>query len=278
MADEAASAGSKGKPSLLSRMTPKAGARQVIGIVLLLTVVAVAVAALVLGVERSRASYFEQRNLRELDRVAANIGSTSQTLGSVASLYFNPRQLHFSLTPGTECLMASTRIQRTADLAIDIHYYFVDTAAPSAAPRGEAKTEGEGKETSTTPPAPVQAPGGGGKTVAATTPPAQGKTDEPLRAEAVRPAATLCPYEAALQNADAGETVIIDGERLRLSEWLLLRDLLRPMTAGGLPAADPAAEARRILESEAARRIERGGFGPRATEATPEVVTRSLKA
>jgi len=161
MADEAASAGSKGKPSLLSRMAPKAGARQVIGIVLLLTVVAVAVAALVLGVERSRASYFEQRNLRELDRVAANIGSTSQTLGSVASLYFNPRQLHFSLTPGTECLMASTRIQRTADLAIDIHYYFVDTAAPSAAPRGEAKTEGEGKETSTTPPAPVQAPGGG---------------------------------------------------------------------------------------------------------------------
>ena len=126
-------------PGLIRRaaqkMTPKGGARQVMGVILLLTIVAVVVAALVLGVERSRANYFQQRNLRELDRVATNIGATSQTLGSVASLYFNPAELQFSLTPGTECLMATTRIQRTADLAIDINYYFVDAETPSTAPR-----------------------------------------------------------------------------------------------------------------------------------------------
>ena len=52
-------------PGLIRRaaqkMKPTGGARQTIGVVLLLTVVAVVVAGLVLSVERSRANYFEQR-------------------------------------------------------------------------------------------------------------------------------------------------------------------------------------------------------------------------
>jgi hypothetical protein len=267
-------------------MTPKGGTRQVIGVILLLTVVAVVVAALVMAVERSRANYFQQRNLRELDRVATNIGATSQTLGSVASLYFNPAQLQFSLTPGTECLMATTRIQRTADLAIDINYYFVDSETPSAAPKvGEAKTEATTGTIGT-----VAAPGADAKSKAgsaAPSAPAQGKTSEPLQAPAtLQPAASAaasgagaCPYGTPITSAQGGETLTVDGERIRLTEWLLLRDLLRPMvsSAAAAQASDPAAAAREVLEREAARRIERGGFGPRAGADVPEVVRRSLQ-
>ena len=274
-------------PGLIRRaaqkMTPTGGARQVIGVILLLTIVAVVVATLVLGVERSRANYFQQRNLRELDRVATNIGATSQTLGSVASLYFNPAQLQFSLTPGTECLMATTRIQRTADLAIDINYYFVDAETPSTAPRvGSAKTEETTVTTMTAP-----APAGDMKTkgtVAAPSARAPGKVAEPLQAPAPAPAAASaqssgCPYETPIAGAQPGETLTVDGERIRLTEWLLLRDMLRPMVSGanGAQGADPAAAARDVLEREAARRIERGGFGPRPGTDVPEVVRRSLK-
>jgi hypothetical protein len=276
-------AGATGKKeSLIRRMTPKGGARQTIGVIVLLTVVAVAVAALVLGVERSRANYFQQRNLRELDRVATNIGATSQTLGSVASLYFNPAQLQFSLTPGTECLMASTRIQRTADLAIDINYYFVDAETPSTAPRiGSAKPQ-----ESRTAPAPAGDAGTNPTPPPATPPaatvPAPGKTNEPLRAPA--PAATAavtgeCPYGAPISSAGTGETLTVDGERIRLTEWLLLRDLLRPMVSstGAAQGADPAAAARAVLERAAADRIERGGFGPRPGTDVPDVVHRSVQ-
>ncbi|HEY5723449.1 MAG TPA: hypothetical protein VIT45_14125 [Allosphingosinicella sp.] len=271
-------------PGLMRRaaraVKPSGGARQTIGVILLLTIVAVVVAALVLGVERSRANYFQQRNLRELDRVATNIGATSQTLGSVASLYFNPAQLQYSLTPGTECLMATTRIQRTADLAIDINYYFVDTENPTSAPStGEAK--GEEK------PAAAAAPAGdkGKASGPAGFAPAPGKTNEPLRAPpaAAAPAATAgaasrCAFDSPIGGAGTKETMIVDGERIRLTEWLSLRDLLRPMVSvNGGAGADPAATARTVIEAQAADRIERGGFGPRPGTDIPEVVRRSVK-
>ena len=270
-------------PGLMRRaaraVKPSGGARQTIGVILLLTIVAVAVAALVLGVERSRANYFQQRNLRELDRVATNIGATSQTLGSVASLYFNPAQLQYSLTPGTECLMATTRIQRTADLAIDINYYFVDTETPTSAPRtGEAKSEEK--------PAAAAAPAGDkGKAAGpAGSEPAPGKTNEPLRAPATAaaPVATAaassrCAFDSPIGSAGTKETMTVDGERIRLTEWLSLRDLLRPMVSVNGGAGDPAATARTVIEAEAADRIERGGFGPRPGSDIPEAVRRSVK-
>lgn len=265
-------------------MKPTGGARQTIGVILLLTIVAVAVAALVLGVERSRANYFQQRNLRELDRVATNIGATSQTLGSVASLYFNPAQLQFSLTPGTECLMATTRIQRTADLAVDINYYFVDAETPTAAPRaGERKLEEKEAPAASPPPA----TGKSGTASPATPAPvrAPGKTDEPTRAPppAAAPASSgasgpACAYDSPIGSAQTKETMIVDGERIRLNEWLSLRDLLRPMvSAAGTAGADPAATARNVIERAAADGIERGGFGPRPGTDVPDVVRRSVK-
>jgi hypothetical protein len=238
-----------------------AGARQVFAMLALLAIVALVVATLFLGVERSRSNYFEQRNLRELDRLAANIDSTGRTLGSVSSLYFNPGRLHYSLTPTTECLMASTRIQRTADMSIDIKYYFVDSGTAAPAPTGGPKESGQGQGTENA--------AGQGQSVenAAAQPPKQ----PPAAPEAK----SGCRTDGPLPDRTAGETMTIDRGRIGMSKWLPLRDLLRPMTAGAAP--DPAARARQVLAGEAARRLERGGFGP-APGGVPEVVTRSLDA
>jgi hypothetical protein len=249
---------------MASKVTPGAGGRQVLGIVLLLTLVAVVVAALFLGVQRSRSAYLEQRNLRELDRVAANISSTSQTLGSVASLYFNPAQLHFALTPATECLMASARIQRTANMSIDIRYYFVDVAPPTATPLGDEKGGGGGIA-------------GGGGEGGAKEPSAKDSTSPPALAAQAAGGGALCPFEARLQSVAGGEALTIDDRQIRVNQWLPLRDLIRPMLGDAGAGPDPATLAREVLAREADRRIERGGFGPGASDADPAIVRRSLE-
>ncbi|MGF1549479.1 MAG: hypothetical protein ACFBQW_02935 [Sphingomonadaceae bacterium] len=76
----------------------------------------------------ARTDYLEQRNLRALDRVASEMEATRQSLASAATLHFVPDQLHFSLTPQFECLVATTEVKSGGSSPLRIQYYFVEPA------------------------------------------------------------------------------------------------------------------------------------------------------
>ncbi|HYJ83402.1 MAG TPA: hypothetical protein VEW26_11260, partial [Allosphingosinicella sp.] len=115
--------------------------RQIIGAVALLGIVAILLVALLFGVERSRSRYFEQKDLRELDRVAENVGSTASSLESIASLHFVPDQLAFTLSPTGECLIAESRIASSTGVSVKTVYRFPKSAPgqrPSRSPGNPA--------------------------------------------------------------------------------------------------------------------------------------------
>jgi hypothetical protein len=97
---------------------------QFFGIVTMLAVLAGLLVLLLTGVERSRAHYFQQRDLRELDRVAQDLSSTAGSLASIASLHFVPDQLRFGIGSTNECLVATTSIPGAAGQATRIDYEF----------------------------------------------------------------------------------------------------------------------------------------------------------
>src|SRR4051812_9427444 len=66
---------------------------KVLGVFAAIVIVLIAVALLVLGVLDARKSYFEARNLRELDRIADSVIATTQMLKVIPDLHFVPGQL-----------------------------------------------------------------------------------------------------------------------------------------------------------------------------------------
>lgn len=135
------------------------GAFRIMGVLLLVAAGLALVATIALGILASRTRYFEQRNLRELDRIAAELSATSDSLGEVAALHFVPQQLHFSLSPMLECLVATTEVSGARQRRMTITYYFTDpegtrrvaewyaaraAALPGAGEEGQPRIESEG--------------------------------------------------------------------------------------------------------------------------------------
>ena len=59
-----------------------------IGVMLMVSVALIIVASIAYGILASRKSYFEQRNLRELDRIAAELNTTREGLAQAVTLHF----------------------------------------------------------------------------------------------------------------------------------------------------------------------------------------------
>ena len=66
--------------------------------------------------------------MRELDRIAAELNTTRESLAQAATLHFVPQQLHFSLSRQVECLVATTQFIGGRQQLITITYYFTDPA------------------------------------------------------------------------------------------------------------------------------------------------------
>src|SRR6476469_2475524 len=103
-------AGGSGIMSRIGKVLGSGATRQFFAIATMLAVIAALLALLLSGVHRSRAAYFQHRDLRELDRVAQNVSSTLGSLSSLASLHFVPEQLHFTVGKTQECLIARTSV------------------------------------------------------------------------------------------------------------------------------------------------------------------------
>lgn len=147
-------------PSRFGRVVESSrGAFRIMGVLLLVAAGLALVATIALGILSSRTRYFEQRNLRELDRIAAELKATSDSLGEVAALHFVPQQLHFSLSPMLECLVATTEVSGARQRRMTITYYFTDpegtrriaewyaaraAALPGEGQEGQPRIESEG--------------------------------------------------------------------------------------------------------------------------------------
>jgi hypothetical protein len=136
MADEDSNASERSAPGRLRRLFDLSSrSRQVLGAILLLGVVAVLLVFLLFSVERSRSHYFEQKDLRELDRVAENVSSTATSLESIAPLHFVPDQLAFTLSSTGECLIAESPVASANGIAVKAVYRFPKVAPGQPSPR-----------------------------------------------------------------------------------------------------------------------------------------------
>src|SRR3712207_6589364 len=117
-----------------SVLRPGESALHLLGIFLLVAAVFAIVLLLVSSAYSSRTAYFQKRNLRELDRIAATVSSATETLRSVPTLHFVPSQVDFAISPRTRCLVATTSIGGGAGKPIEVAYHFVPPDLASAVP------------------------------------------------------------------------------------------------------------------------------------------------
>lgn len=206
--NETAPSGSKiGR--VIDKVKPGKNARHAIGVLLLIAVALGIVTVIVLGVMSSRTAYFQQSNLRELDRIAAELNTTSESLAQTATLHFVPRQLHFSLSR-LECLIATTRIMGPRQQPILISYYFTDPTAMRDIARWYANL------TPTTP--------------------AAGSPGPPILTSRPLPAG-FCGYRRPLGLPTDTNEIELDNDRIFLARTASLTHLLWPMTPQRAPPA-----------------------------------------
>ncbi len=253
------------------RLTPKQGTLYVIGVMLMVSVALIIVASIAYGILASRKSYFEQRNLRELDRIAAELNTTREGLAQAATLHFVPQQLDFSLSRQVECLVATTTFRGGRQELITITYYFTDPAGT----------------------------GGIADWYAGRTPqrvPATQRTAPPVEREELPD--DICQYERPLGLTVSDETVTLGSGQMRLERTAHLRNLLWPMVAspasgqapgpescGERTAGSPTAEigdlrayVRQCLQVAAMEDLARGGYAYRTAAQIQTAVTQSLTA
>jgi len=235
----------------LQRLKPGPSALHVMGVLLLVSVALIFVASIAYGILTTRQSYFEQRNLRELDRIAAELTTARTSLAQTSTLHFVPQQLHFSLTPDFECLAATTQIMGERQQPIVISYLFTDPDGSKQAVRDWYARRSRAPTAAPPPPAaPVvtaAAPADAAADPAESSEPAA----QPGAAPAVQQAAGqpwqsvptgLCGYERPL-SADPYPTITgLTASRLSIRMNVPLRDLLWPMTAW--PRTETEADAR----------------------------------
>ena len=199
----------------LASVVPGKNGRHAIAVLLLIAAALGVAAIIVIGIMSSRTSYFEQRNLRELDRIAAELTATSESLAQTATLHFVPQQLHFSLSR-LECLIATTRIMGARQQPIVISYYFTDPTAMRDISRWYANQ---------TPTAPA----------GSTSPPSL--TSRPLPPG-------FCGYQRPIGLPTDANEIELDDERIFLARTAQLTNLLWPMTALRPPEAKSSAHCR----------------------------------
>ena len=188
-------------------LRPKQGTMHILGVLLLIAAALGIVAAVAYGILSSRTAYFQQRNLRELDRVASELKATSDSLAQVAALHFVPQQIHFSLSPQLECLVATTEIIGARERPITITYHFTD-------PTGLQRISSWYAEQATRSPAAGAEPAIAGR---------------PLPPD-------ICGYRRPLGQAP-GDSVAIDGTNLTIARTVRLSSLLWSMTPSRAPAS-----------------------------------------
>ena len=185
-----------------SRLTPGRGALRAFGVLLLVAAALGVVAFIAWGILAARTNYFEQRNLRELDRIATELNTTRESLTQVATLHFVPDQLHFSLSPQLECLIATTELTGARGQPITISYSFTDPAGTRGIAERYARQ-------------------------AATLPGAAPAPPQPAPPPLID---TICQYERPLGLAP-DERVTLGNSRIQIERTVPLTDLLAPMTA-----------------------------------------------
>ncbi|MGZ8350883.1 MAG: hypothetical protein ACXWU2_12710, partial [Allosphingosinicella sp.] len=167
-------------------------------------------------------AYFEQRNLRELDRVAAELNATSESLAQAAALHFVPQQLHFALSPQLECLIATTELTGARQRPITITYAFTD---PDGSNRIASWYAAEAARLPAAPAAVAPA---------ATAPAGVTPSAAPPVAESRELPANICGYRRPLGQS-AGERTTIEGGALQVERPVRLSSLLVPMTPRRTP-------------------------------------------
>ena len=196
------------------RMKPKRGAMHVFGVLLLVAAALGAVAAIAFGIIAARQNYFEQRNLRELDRIATELSATGEALAQTASLHFVPQQLHFQLSRQLECLSASTEVTSAGREPITITDYFTDPAGSEAVAAWYAGQTTNRRPDNSAEPPPVVA--------------------RPLPPD-------LCGYVRPLV-APSNDRSTLDSGRFMIERSVRLTALLWPMTGPGIARRDQTAQ------------------------------------
>ena len=193
------------------------------------------VALIVAGILSVRTSYFENRNLRELDRIAVELKSTRLSLGQSATLHFVPRQLHFSLAGSRECLVATTRIMGARQQLMNITYAFTDLSAPREAAASSAAPQPP-QAPAAAPAAPATSAGEPAST-GQPAPPASPTASPAVRAGPLDP----CSYQPALARPpDPSKFELSPNGSLRLDMSAPMVNLLWPMSVGGASPPDTA--------------------------------------
>jgi hypothetical protein len=180
---------------------PKGTAR-LLGILLLVTGALFAVVLIAGGIIAARTSYFEQRNLRELDRIAAELTSTRESLAQAATLHFVPQQLHFSLSDQLECLSATTALLGARRQPISITYYFTEPGGSGRIARWHAEQVLSRQQT--------------------------GSREEPQVTENSPLPEHICAYQRP-RGEPLERRTALDGTRLKVEMTVRLANLLWPM-------------------------------------------------
>ncbi len=194
---------------IVGRVRPGKGALHAMGVLVLVAAAFAVVAVVVYGILATRTAYYEQRNLRELDRIAAELTTTRESLAQTAALHFVPQQLHFSLSRQLECLVATSQIMGTRRQPITITYYFTDPGRTGEVARWYANQ---------TPP----------------TPPASSRTPPSMTSLALPE--NICGHQRPI-GLPLDETVTLRDGQIRLARTAQLTNLLWPMTAQREPGA-----------------------------------------
>lgn len=188
----------------LRRITPGKNLRHVFGALALVTAVLAVLAIITTGILATRTAYYEQRNLRELDRVAAELTETRRNLAQTAALHFVPRQLHFILSRRFECLAATTEIMGARQQPMTIVYYFTDPPGSEAIARWYAEQASVSTSTATGRPPRI--------------------AGRPLPPD-------LCGFRRPIGLPFPPETMALDDGRIAVERSARLTDLIWPMTS-----------------------------------------------